>query len=251
MKQFPEGMVPLAETKFRFSCHPDVRCFMVCCRNVDLILYPYDLVRLKNALKIDSSRLLAEYTRLERGDNPYFPTVMLKLANNTEKTCPFLANYGCTVYLDRPTACRTYPLERAVDRNPEKRQKKEYYFLTQHNYCLGHLEEMQYSVRKWIRDQRLENHNTMNELWAEIDTLFAENPWVGEGHAGPKQQLAFMVCYDIDGFRRLAEGKKVIDQYVLPKENRRRIATDDGELLKFGFEWLKLMFTGESSLIRK
>lgn len=217
-----------------------------------MILYPYDLIRLKIALKIQSSYLLEHFTRLVKGDNPFFPSVMLKLTVNPERSCPFLAkDRGCTVYNDRPSACRSYPLERAIDRNPEKGKIKEYYFLTQHSYCLGHREERMYSVKEWVRDQRLDNHNTMNELWAEMDTLFAGNPWQGEGQGGPKQQLAFMVCYDIDGFRRLAEEKKLIEQFTLPKEIRRRLAVDDGELLKFGFEWLKLIFSGKSSLIRK
>jgi len=60
-----------------------------------------------------------------------------------------------------------------------------------------------------------------------------------------------MVCYDIDGFRRLVEEKKLSDQFTLSKEIRRRISSEDSELLKFGFEWLKLIFGGKSSLIRK
>lgn len=251
LKQFPEGMVPLAETKFRFSCHPDVQCFTVCCKNVDMILYPFDLIRLKDALKVDSTLLLEKFTRLTKGDNPFFPTVMLKLAENSEKSCPFLADSGCTVYTARPSACRMYPLERAVDRSPEKGKAIEYYFLTRHSYCLGHQEKRLYSVREWVRDQRLDSDNTMNELWTEIDTLFAANPWQGEGHGGVRQQLAFMVCYNIDGFRRLSDEKRLINEFVLSKEVRRRIGRDDSELLKFGFEWLKLIFAGKSSLIRK
>lgn len=251
LKQFPHGMIPLAQTKFRFFCHPGVKCFTVCCKNVDMILYPYDLVRLKQALNVHSAQLLKQYIRLVKGENPFFPTAMLKLSDDSGKACPFLTASGCSVYVDRPSACRTYPLERAVDRKPEKRRNNEYYFLTRHSYCLGHCEERFYSVREWVRDQRLDNHNTMNELWTEIDTLFAGNPWQGEGHGGAKQQLAFMVCYDIDSFRRLTEEKMIIDQFTISKEIRRRISQEDGELLKFGFEWLKLIFSGKSSLIRK
>ena len=250
-KHFPEGMVPLADTLFRFSCHAGIKCYKFCCRNVDMILYPYDLIRLKKALQTNSAHLLEHYTLLVKGDNPFFPTVMLKLSASQGKNCPFLAESGCSVYVDRPSACRTYPLERAVDRDSEKRRNKEYYFLTRHSYCLGHQEEKLYSVKEWVRDQRLDNHNMMNELWTEIDTLFSSNPWQGEGHGGAKQQLAFMVCYDIDGFRRLTEEKKLIEQFILSKEIRRRILQEDGELLKFGFEWLKLIFAGKSSLIRK
>jgi Fe-S-cluster containining protein len=251
LKQFPEGMEPIGDGKFRFACHAGVKCYTVCCKNVDMILYPIDIIRLKNSLHIDSSHFLQKYTRLVKGDNPYFPTVMLKINDDSIGACPFLHETGCSVYADRPSACRMYPLERAVDRTPEKRKTKEYYFLTKHSYCLGHQEEKQYSVREWVRDQRLDEYNTLNELWTEMDTLFAANPWQGEGSGGMKQQLAFMVCYDIDRFRKLATEKRLVEQFAIAKDIRRRIARDDIELMKFGYAWLQAIFLGRSSLIRK
>jgi hypothetical protein len=91
----------------------------------------------------------------------------------------------------------------------------------------------------------------MNGIWAEIDTLFRQNPWKGEGAAGEKQQLAFMVCYNIDGFRRFMEQHNLLKQYRLAKDVKKSILREDSELLKFGFEWLKLILSGKSSLIKK
>ncbi len=248
-KQFPEGMKPLGNKPFRFSCHSGISCFLNCCRNVDMILYPYDIIRLKAALKIDSEQFMRKHTRLIKGDNPYFPTVMLQLMDDEAKSCPFLDSNGCSVYQDRPSACRTYPLERAVDRKPERGRPKEFYFLTNHSYCKGHLEDKEYIVKEWLRDQRISDYNSMNDIFAELDTVFRDNPWQGEGSGGPKQQLAFMVCYDIDRFRAFAASNKLLSQFRLPKDQKRRINVDDGELLKFGFEWLKLILIGRSSLI--
>lgn len=250
-KVFPEGMIPLDNSEFQFSCHSGVECFTFCCRNVNMILYPYDILRLKKALGIDSEEFLRTYTVLEKGDNPYFPTVKLKLTDGENKACPFLKDTGCSVYNDRPSACRTYPLERAVDRSAVDGVAKEYYFLTKHPYCLGHLEDNSQSVNRWIRNQKLIEYNAMNELWTEIDTVFSQNPWKGEGVAGEKQQLAFMVCYNIDGFRRFTVEHQILKQFKLEKDFRKRIAKEDRELLKFGFQWLKLLLTGKSSLIRK
>ena len=240
-KTFPEGMVPLAATPFCFDCHPGVACFTVCCRNVDLILYPYDIIRLKNRLQLDSEEFLRRHTRFVPGDNPFFPTLKLKLVEGEGSPCPFLEKEGCAVYADRPTACRTYPLERAVDRLHGRRVPEEFYFLTNHSYCKGHGEAKSNTVKTWLRGQQLLDFNAMNDLWADMDTLFAENPWKGEGSAGEMQKLAFLVCYNIDGFRRFVEERKIIASSGLAKEQRRRIATDDGELLKFGFEWLKMI----------
>jgi hypothetical protein len=250
-KEFPDNMVPLGDGDFQFSCHPGVECFTLCCRNVDLILYPYDIIRLKNGLNIDSEEFLRRHTALQRGDNPFFPTVKLRLIEDEAKACPFLRATGCAVYNDRPSACRTYPLERAVDRTCTEGVPAEYYFITDHAYCLGHKEQLRFTVKEWIRNQKVSGYNVMNDFWAEMDTLFATNPWKGEGAAGEKQQLSFLVCYNIDGFRRFAEQHNIVKQFLLDKTVRRRIESDDSELLKFGFEWLKLMLTGKSSLVRK
>jgi len=244
-------MVPLDQSEFQFACHPGVACFTFCCRNVDLILYPYDIIRLKNALGVDSEQFMRQHTVLEKGDNPYFPTVKLKLTTDEKKGCPFLKDAGCAIYDDRPSACRTYPLERAVDRSNVTGIANEYYFLTHHPYCLGHNEDKHWQVNSWVRNQKLVDYNVMNELWAEIDTIFRQNPWRGEGAAGEMQQLAFMVCYNIDGFRRLVEKQKLLQQFKLDKDFKKRINREDAELLKFGWQWLKLILTGKSSLVRK
>lgn len=250
-KKFPAGMVPLGDSTFQFSCHAGVSCFTVCCRNVDLILYPYDIICLKRALGIDSEECLRSYTLVEKGDNPFFPSVKLRLTDDSHKACPFLQSSGCSVYTDRPSACRTYPLERAVDRSKNMRPVDEYYFLTNHSYCLGHQEDCSWTVSRWVRNQRLNEYNVMNELWAEMESVFRLDPWRGEGPAGEKQQLAFMVCYNIDGFRRFVAANKLLQQFSLDKDFKKRIAKDDAELLKFGLQWLKLVLTGKSSLLRR
>jgi len=242
-------MIPLGKKKFPFSCHSGLTCFMTCCRNVDMFLFPYDIIRLKNSLGIDSETFLKNHILIVRGNNPYFPSLMLKLMDDEAKSCPFLTDAGCSVYKDRPSSCRTYPLERAVDRNPEGNEPDDYYFLTDHPYCLGHKETQLFSVSEWIRNQQIDIFNVINDLWTEIESVFMSNPWKGEGSGGPKQQLAFMVCYNIDTFRNFVATHRLLDQFRLDKDQKKRIQIDDVELLKFGFQWLKLVLTGKSNLL--
>lgn len=250
-KSFPKDMIPLGKKRFTFSCHSGLSCFTICCRNVDMFLFPYDIIRLKNRLGVDSETFVRNHVRLVRGNNPYFPQVMLKLSEDEQKSCPFLTAQGCSVYTDRPSSCRTYPLERAVDRSPEKGRPQDYYFLTDHPYCLGHGEENSYAVSEWIRNQQIADYNVMNDLWAEVESIFLTNPWKGEGSGGPKQQLAFMACYNIDGFRAFVSSNNLLDQFAMDRDWQRRIRTDDAELLKFGFEWLKRILTGRSNLVAR
>ena len=251
IKEFPEGMVPLDNSVFNFRCAPDVKCYMSCCRKLDLILYPYDIIRLKARLSISSGKFMRRHTRLGQSSHPFFPSVMLRMSENEEQTCPFLDSNGCTVYEDRPTACRTYPLERAVARNLNRGRPEEYYFMTSHPYCLGHQESREWTVKAWLKDQKVQHYNAVNDLWAEIDTLFAQNPWQGEGAGGPRQQMAFMACYTIDDFRRFAEENRLFDQFRIESSRRRILEHDDEALLKFAFEWLKHILAGTGSLRRK
>lgn len=251
-KKFPAGMNPLGATPFRFACHAGVPCFTQCCRKLDLFLYPYDIIRLKKRLGISSEEFLNQYAGVVQGANPCFPSVILRMAENSEHTCPFLDGArGCTVYEDRPSSCRMYPLERAVDRSPAQGQPAEYYFLTSHSYCKGHQEERQWAVKEWLRDQQLMYHNAMDDLWAEMDTFFAANPWQGEGAAGPRQLLAFMVCYNVDRFRQYVHDHNLLARFTLDKSRRRAIETDDEALLKFGFDWLKYILADKPTLSLK
>lgn len=252
-KVFPEGMHPLEKKeKFSFHCHSGVDCYMTCCKKVDMFLYPYDVLRLKESLQISSQEFMENYARIVEGaGHPYFPSVMLRLVEDESQSCPFLTEEGCGVYEDRPSACRTYPLERGVDRAPDKGMDAEFYLLTDHDYCLGHKEEKQFTVKKWIRDQRLDDYNMMNDLWTEVDTVFSTNPWAGEGSGGPKQQVAFTACYDIDNFRLMVAKHSLLDRFTIPKDQKRRINGSDSELLKFGFEWLKNFLGSPSSLVPK
>lgn len=50
------------QSRFKFECHPGVSCFTQCCRGIDIILTPYDIIQLKHRLELDSEQFLAIYT---------------------------------------------------------------------------------------------------------------------------------------------------------------------------------------------
>ena len=121
-KEFPEGMEPLGNSMFQFRCEPDVECYMQCCRKLDLILYPYDIIRLKNRLGISSDQLLDQHVDVVLRPSNFFPEVLLRMSENREKTCPFLIESGCSVYPDRPDTCRTFPVEQGAFFNANNRK---------------------------------------------------------------------------------------------------------------------------------
>lgn len=216
-----------------------------------MLLFPYDIVRLKQSLQLHSSDFLQRHTRLCEGSHSYFPGVKLQLTDQEGRPCPFLGADGCTVYRHRPSACRTYPLERGVEKTGIREPLRIHYFKTQHPYCQGHEEQRMYTIKQWERDQGLEEYNLYNDMWAEVDAFFSTNPWAGEGKAGPYQQLAFMACYNIDAFRAYVEKNSITKQFVFSKDERRRIGRDDAYLLWFGFQWIMHILGGKANLIKK
>lgn len=247
----PDDRTVVGREPFQFHCHPEVSCFQVCCHKVEMFLYPYDVLRLKNRLGLHSSEFMHSHTRIAEGSHQFFPAVMLNMADSDDYPCPFLSEGGCSVYKDRPSACRTYPLERAVERLPKENTLHIHYFLTHHPYCKGHFENRSYSVKQWERDQGLYEFNLMNDLWAEVDAFFATNPWQGEGFGGPRQQLAFMVCYNLDEFRSYVSRHNLLSGFRMTKDERRRIKRDDIALLQFGFNWLQFVLGERRTLIPK
>jgi len=62
---------------FKFDCHSSVACFTRCCKDADMYLYPYDVIRMKNRLGMSSDKFLERHTFQAIRDNPYFRNLML------------------------------------------------------------------------------------------------------------------------------------------------------------------------------
>ena len=248
---FLDHFSPLAPEGFCFHCHSQVSCYLTCCHRAEISLYPYDIIRLKQHLNIHSADFIFQHTRISEGSHPFFPGIKLNMRDGEGYPCPFLCPEGCRVYPDRPSACRTYPLERGVEKVIGQIGIRAHYRLTKHPYCKGHEQSRRYTVQQWLRDQKIDDFNLSNDRWAELDAFFATNPWAGEGKAGPRQQLAFMVCYNIDGFRAYVTEHSLLRTFQLPKEDRRRIEKDDVALLHFGFQWLEHILGGRRLLTKR
>ncbi len=94
------------DEKFSFACHKNVRCFTHCCRKLELALTPYDVLRMKNGLKISSAEFLEKYVIVEHENNDIFPRLYLSMVDDGNESCVFVTPQGCSIYNDRPGACR-------------------------------------------------------------------------------------------------------------------------------------------------
>ena len=117
---------------FPFRCGADLACFNQCCRDVTIVLTPYDILRLKRALRMSSSEFLEAHTLTPCFPQQKFPIVILKM--DEAKQCPLLSPEGCRVYRHRPWACRMYPLGTAEPKTPTP-ENPPFHFLVQEDVC--------------------------------------------------------------------------------------------------------------------
>jgi uncharacterized protein len=232
------------DDRFTFRCAPDLDCFTQCCRDVTIVLTPYDLIRLKHALRIDSSELLSRYTLAPHGEGQRFPMVILKMDEET-KACPFLSEKGCGVYNDRPWACRMYPLGVAEPKNPSPSDSP-FHFVINEDLCHGHGKGTEVSVREWLANQSIDEFEAMGIAFKDL-TL--HDFWDTDKALTPAQwDMFYMACYDLDRFRRFIFETRFLQLFEVDEARVEAILTDDEELLEFGMQWLRFVLFQERSM---
>jgi hypothetical protein len=240
--QLPENMRELARAeKFRFRCHAGVACFTDCCRQLDLALTPYDVLRLYTRLGLAADAFLDRYALVEQEEGTAFPHVFLAMEDDGQATCPFVTAQGCRVYENRPGACRTYPLARGAMRT-EAGECREIHVLLREPHCRGFEAGELLDVAAWNRSQGLADYNAMND---EI-TAILQHPRVRAGFAPSAEQIAayLLALYRLDTFRQMLLADTLSPAMELSEEERGQAATDDITLLRIGIRWLhNVLFT--------
>lgn len=229
---------------FSFRCYPGISCFNQCCRNLNLFLYPYDVIRLKANLGISSDEFLDKYVDVVLRPGSFFPDILLRMDEGREMVCPFLSDSGCRVYPDRPDACRTFPVEQGMIFDQKKKETRLIHYFRPPDFCKGQYETQTWTPKTWERDQEAENYHKMTAEWAKLKGLFQNNPWGNEGPDGQKAKMAFMATYNIDAFRSFVFKSTFLKRYKLKSTLVKKIKNDDTELLNFGFEWVKFFVWG-------
>ena len=238
-----EEMIPVLENEsMTFVCGPDNSCFNECCRDLNQALTPYDILRLKNAVDMDSSSFLRTYTSRHNGPGSGLPVVEFKPNPATGHACPFVSDQGCTVYEDRPASCRLYPLARAIAKSRETGDIQEYFALIEEPHCKGFGKASDQTVRQWLDGQKVEEHNRHNDKLMELISL--KNQIYPGKLEGFQSDQFYLALYDLDEFRnRILEGDLLAD-FEASQGFMDAIATDDVALLDFGIAWVKNMLFG-------
>ena len=236
-----------ADATIRFRCYKGISCFNACCKQADVTLAPYDILRLKRRLGMTSSDFIRDYTVPFQMDGDGLPGIKLKTHDNG--TCLQLdGDAGCGVYEDRPTVCRYYPVALLALREKGASEAEERYSLVKEDHCKGHDEDRAISIADYRAEQGYEGYDEHNREWYQLVLKKkSAGPTVGK----PPQaslQLFFMASYDIDTFRRFVLSDNFRRTYVLPDGFYQEVETDDQALLAFAYKFLRQVLFGERTI---
>jgi uncharacterized protein len=237
------GLLPIeADERFRFACHDKVSCFNHCCRDLNQALTPYDVLCLKNFLKISSRDFIQTYAILYTGASTGLPVVSLRFGDDEENRCPFVTPEGCSVYAARPASCRIYPLARALRRDRTDGRLSEHFAVVRESHCHGFDQQETQTVHQWIVNQRLETHLAMNDALMELIAL--KNRLRPGPLASAHSQWARMAMYDVETLQAKAlagelPGMDASPLHPLPPKG------DDTAWLQWGLRWINRLLFGE------
>ncbi len=242
--QQPVSVQPLeAGETFSFSCHKGVSCFTECCRMLELALTPYDALRLRRATGKSSAELLDQFIIMEQDQGEPFPRFYLTMVDDGRASCVFVSPEGCTIYSDRPGACRTYPMGRGVQRQNDGTVHEQFVIIKE-NHCQGFSEPVRQTPLEYTEDQKLESYNRFNDAVAAI----LQHETIKNGFIPTKKQVELftLALYDIDTFRSLIEKGEFPG---MEEEMSQEILKDDEKFLGFSIKWIqKQLFQGVGKL---
>ena len=244
----PSNILPqklTLKSRIKFRCHPGVRCFTACCGGIKIILTPYDILQLTKRLAIPPHEFLHQYTLPTYLEKTDMPGVMIKLREEDSK-CPFVTPAGCTVYSDRPTACRYYPIGNASLSYKDSADTGGFYFLIKESHCLGFGETDRWKVADWRKDQGIEAHDEINAGW--VDLVVRKRSFPANLHLSEKSKsMFFLASYNIDKFRRFIFDSSFLSIYDIDPERLEAVRTDDVAMLSLAVDWLRFVLFKEGA----
>ncbi len=235
------------DDEFKFACHPGVSCFNQCCADVNIFLTPYDVLRLKNHLGIDSQKFLDKYTQLVADPKQQLPAVQLLMTETETKHCFFVdPEKGCTVYENRPWSCRMYPVGQASPKENNGSDNEKFYFILREDVCKGFEEGKDWTISEWMKNQGVGEYDNFGEMFKEITfhSFFEQ----GKVLTPQKVEMYFLALYNLDRFKDFIFDTTFLKRFNIDKNRLQKIKTDDEELLRFGFDWVKFSLFGEKTI---
>ena len=215
------------ESRFHFACHADLPCFTRCCRDVNIYLTPYDVLRLRRALRMGSREFLEKHTHPFLTNVSQIPVVQLAM-DEESLACKLVSDSGCRVYGDRPWACRLYPLDTGD-------KEGQFRFFVGRDRCSGLGEKRSWTVQQWLDEQGVAPYAEMEMSFHHVVPPRFQSGQRMDARLG---QVLFLV-YDLDRFASMVEDARFRKLFQVDDELLQRLLNDDEALLRYAFECIR------------
>lgn len=246
-KDFLDSLPELEEGKtYNFKCYPGVECFNACCSDLDLVLTPYDILRMRKAMDKNSIDFLKIYTVGQRAEDTNFPIFKLRMTNNAKRSCYFVTDEGCSIYQDRPGACRMYPLGRATRPDGEG-GVREQFFIVQEDHCMGFKEKDEWTGASWKEDQGFREYTASNDRYMSILSRIKEG---GRPASDKMSHMATLAMYKVDEFQRFITQMRLFERVDVDEKRQQAILEDEFVALSFAMDWFELMLFHDTSKLK-
>lgn len=232
---------------FQFACHPGVPCFNACCADLNLLLTPYDVLRLRKGLGMDSESFIQRHCQVSSYPDTGFPMLHLQMGNDTNRSCPFVSQEGCTVYQNRPSACRIYPIGRATRCDNGEGRIKEQFFLVHEDHCQGFEQDKSWNLDTWTQDQGLEPYTASNDSFS---LLMAAVKAAGRPLHHKHSTMCLLALYQLDRFQQFVREVGIFDRVEVSQERQQAIQQSEEECLEFALDWVELMLFGKNERLK-
>jgi Fe-S-cluster containining protein len=192
------------DESFCFECK---RCGQ-CCFRCEIVLTPYDILRLCQGVRITTGEFLDYYGQITLGPESGLPVCWLDFekvqrwwgGDERSPPCPFLAlegeHFACVVYPYRPSCCRSFPVFRMAKAGEEPK------FYLQEVSCPAAETDRAYTVAEWIEHEGLAAYHRENDRFlTQVMTLTQAR----EARSEVFLQLLAGLWYD---YSRLREGRR-------------------------------------------
>ncbi|WP_130472324.1 YkgJ family cysteine cluster protein [Candidatus Magnetaquicoccus inordinatus] len=230
----------------QFRCHPGISCFNECCQNIEILLTPYDLLRLRRRLNLSAEEFLLQYATLYTMNKGQLPVAMLRMDEQSGR-CPFVTDAGCSVYSDRPVTCRYYPLGMALLHRQQATEDESFYFMIKEDFCQGHREECRWQVEEWRRDQGSDGYDERNQKWMEF-IIKRRSAGDGVSTSLPVSEFFYMASTNPEKFREFVFQSSFLQRYHVDEAQLQQLRTDDEALIDFALSWLKSVLFGDQDV---
>lgn len=216
LKEISDGRLYTANDMVKIGCN-DCKGCSECCRMVGdtILLDPYDIYQLEQALKMSFAELMAERIELRVVDGLIQPH--LKLRPDGEG-CTFLSPEGrCTIHHFRPGFCRMFPMGRIYQEGGFQ------YFLQIHE-C-PYPNKTKVKLRKWLGISALERYEEYVRKWHELTLKAVSIVESAENQEIVKKLNMYLLnefyvnLYDAEKdfyeqfYQRLATAQDIVDAY--------------------------------------